>query len=153
MDFWVADESVTTVANEIIGSFRPELKDVCIVYYFKEKASKKGGKLVIASARKVAPKENVIHSFDGKPDIVFAVEIASDAWNTLKDIQKRAVIHHELAHCGFETDEIGNMTPTILPHDIEEFSEVVKEHGYYLKEIQEFVAEVFEKDKKDKEAK
>jgi len=153
MDFWVADEDITKLAEEIIGEYRKELKDVSIVYYCKEKASKKAGKLTLATAKKISPKDNVIHSFDGKPDVVFAIEIAADAWGQLNDIQKKAVLHHEICHCGFETDDNGNTTPIIMPHDIEEFSEVVKEHGYYMKDIQIFVAEILEKEEKDKDSK
>jgi hypothetical protein len=151
MDFWVADDVTTGLATEIINQYRPELKDVTIIYYFKEKAGKKVGKLILATAKKVSPKDNVIHSFEGKPDVVFAVEIAADTWNALSDIQKRAVLHHELCHCGFESDDLGNLEPVIMPHDIEEFSTVVEEHGYYMKDIQEFAATVLEKEEKDKE--
>lgn len=152
MEFWLAEEETVTMAEGIIKDHRPELIGVNIIYFFREKAGKKAGKVTLATAKKVAPKENVIHSFEGKPDVVFAIEIANDAWHALAEIQKKAVLHHELCHCGFETDDNGNTEAVILPHDIEEFSTVVKEHGYYLKDIQDFVAGVLEKEaEKEKE--
>lgn len=145
MDFWKVDQDVVDMANAIIKEFRPELSDANIVYYFKEKAGKKGGKAVLASAKKISPKDQVVHD----SNVLFAIEIAADAWQELAEIQKKAVLHHELCHCGFEEDKEGSLNPSILPHDVEEFSAVVDAHGYYLKDIQDFVAKILDKDEKD----
>lgn len=142
MDLWRADADVTDLAMDIIKTNRPELAVTEIVYIFREKAGKKAGKTIIATARKVATKENVVHSFEGKPDVVFVVEIGADAWQELSPEQKRAVMHHELCHCGFEESESGDMVPTIIPHDIEEFSAVVETHGFYMKDVVDFATKI-----------
>lgn len=142
MDIWRAEPEVTELAAEVIKQYRPELADTEIVYIMREKAGKKGGKTVIATARKVATKENVVHTYEGKPDVTFVVEIGADAWKELSPEQQRAVMHHELCHCGFEDTEDGGPEPAVIPHDIEEFSAVVEAHGFYMKDVVDFATKI-----------
>ena len=151
MDFWRADSDVVDMATAVIKQYRPELADTEIVYMFKEKAGKKGPKVVIATARKVSSKENVVHSFEGKADVTFVVEIGADAWQELSPDQRKAVLHHELCHCGFDDKEDGGPEPALIPHDIEEFSEVVEAHGFYMKDVIDFATKIINM-KNDKEA-
>jgi hypothetical protein len=141
MDIFKADNDVVEMANEVIKQYRPELLTADIVYIFKEKAKKRGGKIVIATASKVSDKQNIIHSHEGKPSYEFMIEIGADAWLSLSPDQKRAVLHHELRHCGYkEKDE--EMIPIIIPHDLEEFSDVVEAHGFYLRDVLDFANKI-----------
>jgi predicted metallopeptidase len=142
MDLWRAESDVTDLAEAVIKKYRPELADTEIVYIMREKAGKKGNKVVIATARKVATKENVVHSFEGKPDVTFVVEIGADAWKELSPQQREAVMHHELCHCGFDDKEDGGPEPAVIQHDIEEFSAVVDAHGFYMKDIADFATKI-----------
>lgn len=142
MDLWRAEDDVLELAQDIIKNHRQDLTTTEIVYIFREKAGKKAGKTIIATARKVAAKENVVHSFEGKPDVIFVIEIGADAWTELSPEQKRAVMHHELCHCGFEESESGDLVPSIIPHDIEEFSAVVETHGFYMKDVVDFATKI-----------
>jgi hypothetical protein len=143
MDFWIADD-VKPIAEKLITDHRPELEGVNIVYMFKEKAGKKGDKLVIATAKKVSPKDNVAHSFKGKPNIDFIIEIGNDAWKELDSKQKEAVVFHELCHCAMQSKNEGDPEPTILQHEVEEFSSVIELFGCYTHDIQKFVDKALE---------
>jgi len=151
MDFWKADDAVKETADELIEKYRPELQGANITYIFKEKAGKKGEKLTIATAKKVSPKDNVAHSFKGKPDIDFIIEIGNDAWQELNEDQRKAVLLHELCHCAFQSKgEDGEAEPTIVPHEVEEFSYVIEHFGCYTHDIQKFVDKAIEAKKSEK---
>ena len=144
MDFWRAEEDVKPIADKLITECKPELEGVVIVYLFKEKAGKKGNKLVIATARKVTSKENVVHSFKGKPSIDFVIEIGNDAWKELDTRQKEAVVLHELCHCAMHSKNENEPEPIIMQHEVEEFSVVVELYGCYTHDIQKFVDKALE---------
>lgn len=150
MEIWRGEDEVKALADSIIKEHRPELAGSVIVYIFKEKAGKSNDKVTIASTRKVSAKDNVVHAYGDKPDVDFVIEIGADAWNELSEIQKTAVMHHALMHCGLKDTEDGDVATQIIPHDVEEFAKVIEAHGYYMKDIQEFVATCFEKKEKEK---
>lgn len=148
MDFWRADDEVAPIAQKLIAEHKPELQGMNIAFIFREKCGKKGEKLVIGTAKKVSSKDNVAHSFDGKPELDFIIELGHDAWQELNDDQRQAVILHELCHCGINVKDDGSDT-TIQPHEVEEFSKVIEVFGCYTHDIQKFVDKALEsKDKK-----
>lgn len=143
MEYWRADDTVFDLGRQLIAKHRTQLAQSEIVYIFKEKAGTKGNKVVIATARKVSDKENVIHAWEGKPDIDFIIEIGANVWNELDNEQKEAVIYHELNHCDVQTDdETGEQKNVIRGHSIEEFSDVVEQFGFYMDDVQKFAQTV-----------
>lgn len=139
MNLWKAGEEVTDIARELILAHRPELADVNIMYLFREKATRRGTKFVLGTARKCSEREQLVHTPPDFPAVVFVIELAADAWANLSEGQKRAVIHHELNHCGFEKKEDGSLVPSNIPHDVEEFASVIETHGLYMRDIENFV--------------
>jgi hypothetical protein len=152
MEYWRADDSVVKLTERIIADKRPQLAQSEIVIMFREKAGTKGSKVVIATARKVSEKDNVIHSWDGKPDIDFVIEIGANIWNELDDEQKEAVLFHELNHCDVQIDdETGIEKNIIRGHSIEEFTDVVDHYGFYMDDVQKFAQAIMNSKNKEKE--
>jgi len=141
-DIWKADSDTVDLANRVIKQYRPELSGTEICYIFKEKASKRGGKIIVATARRVSDKDNIIHSHEGKPEYEFLITIGANAWTSLTPDQKVAVMHHELRHCGYKETKDGDLKPVIIPHDLEEFIDVVETHGFYFRDILDFATKI-----------
>ena len=71
----------------------------------------------------------------------FRIEINFTIWNTLTNDQKRAVMDHELCHCGrLEDEKTGTERYYIRKHDLEEFHDIVARYGpKWRPAVEEFV--------------
>lgn len=88
---------------------------------------KSKGKVILGKAQKTGG----LLKFYSEVDfvLIFQVEI----WTSLKLDQKRALVNHELCHCGR-----GESEWTIKGHDLEEFRQIIERHGFWHKEAQRF---------------
>jgi predicted metallopeptidase len=115
---------IERIAEKLIEMFKPELIGFTIRYVFNSENPKKDGEEKTALARKVVG----LHAFlAGEPEGFFVLEFGRPAFDSMDEAALIAVVHHELCHFGISDD--GNLW--IIPHDVEEFSEVVKVHGTY----------------------
>lgn len=77
--------------------------------------------------------ENAVAKFlAGTPEVngFFVVCIYETYWHRMKHETKRAVVDHELCHLGATWDKWGDTKLFLNPHDVEEFSDVIRRHGY-----------------------
>lgn len=128
--YWTAGDDVQDLANEVIREHHPHLQDADILFLFREKASKRNGKLQAGKASKMSSKEKAIagREYD------FKIELAFDLWTLQNDAWRRALIDHELCHCG------GNSLDgwELLAHDLEEFAAIVERHGLWNQDVERF---------------
>lgn len=103
------------------------------VMYVYDVASDRDERTWWGKARLISAKEREYHPHD------FVIELNFDAWRALEPKQQRALIDHELCHCGAAIDDAGETTYYIRKHDLEEFHEIVERHGLWRKEAEEFV--------------
>jgi hypothetical protein len=61
--------------------------------------------------------------------------ISYPAFQPLSDVQKLAVIDHELTHLFIEEDSSGAPKLHILAHDVEEFGSIIARHGLYREDL------------------
>ena len=115
---------IKRIAEKLIEIFLPELEAFEIRYVFGSENPKKDGREVTALARKVGGLNAYLADC---PEGFFVMEFGKPAFDALDEATLIAVVHHELCHFGISDD--GNLA--IIPHDIEEFSEIVKIHGSY----------------------
>lgn len=59
-------------------------------------------------------------------------------WNLLTDSQRRALVDHELCHCGVKDPGADEPEWTLRAHDIEEFKAVIERHGFWKSDVREF---------------
>lgn len=99
---WKANETVTDLAQELIGKHFPDLAliDKKIGFKFKEKAGKASGMPKFCSVSKAPPILDVF----GDGDYEFIVEIAYDIWINVTDQQREACLYHCLSHMAVEED-------------------------------------------------
>jgi hypothetical protein len=139
IDYWLADLELQKLVSDICNELRPDLDpQPKIVCGFRGITSFVGGKIQLAKIKKIGIKENVIHSYRGGDPLDFYIEIGNTEWGVLSELQQEAVIFHELLHIEQCVDG-KEIKFKLRKHDIEEFSEVVKEYGFYLDDVQEFI--------------
>lgn len=138
MDYKDAPE-VREIAQELIEEHHSRLANTRIAFAFTDKAGKKNGKTVLGKAS-IESGKSVWFAAGAPAQYVggkfFLIAIPHLEWTLLDEDQRRALVDHELCHLGRDP-ETGE--PMLLPHDIEEFGEVVQRHGLWLDDIRRFV--------------
>lgn len=108
------------------------------LFAFQSPAQKSGDRVVLGRAIKVSPMTRDLANMNAD----FIIIIAEDEWKDLADDKRMALIDHQLSHCAVHEDEKNPGKPVfkIAPHDLGEFSDVVRRHGIHCDEILPFVA-------------
>lgn len=139
---------VQMIAGKLVREF-PELLGhlggMRVDYHWRDKAQDKNGKTVLGTATLVSGK-NALRAHpavvgteewvEGAAHAYFEIEIAFDQWKYLSECQRKALVFHELLHCG--EDDQGN--PMLLPHDVEEFGAVAEHFGLWKGDVERFAA-------------
>ena len=118
---------VADAARELIREHHTALGEADIVYLFRDKAPKLKGKLTLGKAKKTSPIELTLTSYD------FVIWVAEDKWNGMDWKTRKALVDHELSHCGL--DENGKWTT--YEHDFTGFNAVMKRHGYWSGDLKQ----------------
>jgi hypothetical protein len=83
-------------------------------------------------------------------DLDFVILLNKEVWQSLgfTEEKKLALVDHELCHAARVEDEFGaqkedergRLVWRVRKHDIEEFQDVVKRHGCYKRDLEQFAA-------------
>ena len=119
-------EAAEKLAGKLIPEHHPDLAEANIRYICRNSASKKCGKAVPGNIYKMQGKFRYLVGCD------FVMEIALEVWNELQPNQRLALVDHLLTRCvGEEVEETGDWKWSIIPPEIQEFSEVAERHGQW----------------------
>lgn len=134
---------VRRVAQRMIDQHHPHLRAIRMEYVFRPKATRRRGRRVAATARKVSgvhallATEGAVES-DGLD--FFLVIVARDLWDLYTPTERDALVDHELNHFGVEIDdESGVAHLVLLGHDIEAFDVEIRRHGMWRTDLEDFV--------------
>lgn len=144
---------VAEVAQELIANYHQHLIDfdVKIRYVFVDKTPNSKGKEVWGTCRKVSGLNAYLEGESPDGDAFFVITISKDIWDILPSDKKRALVDHELCHAWAEVKQLKNESDdsdfetdnpvklSVKPHDLEEFSCIVRRHGLWREDIEEFV--------------
>ena len=134
-----AATEVEQIAERLIDdrfAFLSEL-DVRIEYRFTSKITKKNGKVILGTARKIT---GLSAHWGNATDPFFAIIITELTWHKLKPLQKEALVDHELRHLYAEQDEeSGEVVLSILGHDFEGFCEEIKRYGAWKSDVEQII--------------
>jgi predicted metallopeptidase len=161
--------AVEAIANELIEKYHRHLIDfsVNIKYVFVNKTPKSKGREIWGTCRKITGHNAFLakDNEDGEP--FFLITISRDVWDVLPEDKRIALVDHELCHAWAEVkqakeeadvpqdevdDQIEKDNPvklSVKPHDLEEFSCIVKRHGLWRESIEEFVEAALKSKGKD----
>lgn len=126
---------VEEVSKKLIklGAVHERLRGIRIDYYFRSDTPVSNGQYVVACSRLKKALDSVMCNHKGEP--FFVITVSKPSWDILGEEEQIAVVDHELCHCG--VGEFGKLY--IDPHDLQEFSGVVRRHGAYCEDIQKFL--------------
>lgn len=111
---------VEVIGKVLVEQFHPHLKNAKIAYVFKDKAQRYGdGRTVLGRAGRRSKLDQLL-SEKGED---FAIIISKDRWQKMNDSEKKALVDHELCHCGIAIDAQGQSKFALRGHPIEEFPE------------------------------
>lgn len=96
--------------------------DIRIGFMVSDKEKKKSGKLVLGDCRLVKEPWNAFCPFD------FLITIYLPNVMGMREDQMRILLLHELLHVGMDEKD-GEPVYKIIPHDIEEFREIINRYG------------------------
>lgn len=126
-----ADETTLQMAETIIAEHHPWLKNARIAVMLREgEAPRTDGKLTLGQTSLVNAKMKAL----AREKYDFFIWLAGDWWADARDEERRALLDHELCHCGGEA-----MAWKLRGHDVQEFAVIAQRHGLWYGELRNFV--------------
>lgn len=122
---------VEYIAVTIINENHGHLAEAKIKYLFREGPWSSKDRTTWGQAVKVSSRDKHLTGYD------FLIIINYKVWCAIDLQQKRALVDHELCHCGrhADDDKEGNPRWYIVGHDLEDFVSVVRRHGYWAESV------------------
>jgi len=118
------------IAKPLIATLHPELELASICYLFRESAERRG-RVRLGIAGRASRKIAYLTGFD------FVIDFNWTYWTKLTPVQRIALVDHELTHC---TQGPGEEGWALAPHDVEEFSSIVRRWGLWTPDLLTFNA-------------
>ncbi len=145
-----ASDDVYQMARDLIAEHHPELRDWKLVILFETNWDAKGflkypkpnkhGKVRLGHAKCFSEADRVA----GAP--AFLITILSNWWDKAEADERRALLHHEICHCGVEEveteDGCSESKPMLVPHDLEEFHLIARLEGAWDWSVRTFEAQL-----------
>lgn len=139
-------QDVEDIALDLIPKYHGHLTDfnVHLDFVFVSKAPKRNGKEVWGQCRRVSGFNAYMADHQGDEPF-FVIIISEPVWDVLPLDKRLALVDHELCHAWAEAnqkeddDEADPVKLSLRPHDLEEFSCIVRRHGLWREDIEEFV--------------
>ena len=135
---YIPNDEAAQIAADLITQYHPRLTGLKIAHLLRlmpvpkkqTKQPRQGKKITLAKASKVSPKTNALAENDFK----FVIEYGSLYWDKMDGSMKRALVDHELGHCGNDADGV-----YLINHDIEDFRFMIERHGTWKSDVESFV--------------
>jgi predicted metallopeptidase len=119
-----AEKSVINIAEELIDKIHCHLQGYNIGFLFRSEAAVSKGRVVYAQVQLVPAKLKPLLDYD------VIIWVSEEDWNRMPLAHRKALIDHELCHI-----RKGDNGLTLVGHDVEEFSDVIKRHGMWSADL------------------
>lgn len=138
---------VKAIADDLISTVHRHLRAVRMEYVFVEPTPKQRGKEIWGRVRKMTGLPAWLAADDNfrgsEVEPFFVVEISREIWSVITNDQRKALVDHELMHCGWDREKEQIVT---VPHDVEEFIGVIDRHGLWRHDVERLVEVAKEKE-------
>jgi hypothetical protein len=136
-------DDVREIAQKLIPLHHKPLEKARIEYVFSDKVPKAGKVEIWGTMRKVSGlaayfAADKFERAQGEYQDFFCMTITKPIWDELDDACKEALVDHELMHAT-TVEKDGEVKLKIVPHDLEEFTDIVKRHGFWRESIKMFM--------------
>jgi hypothetical protein len=149
---WRPAKEPREIGEKLIEQHYSDISDsgVRVEWWFRNEASRKGGKLVLGSCTKITGRvaymtqQGTLAEGYIEPKFLqyYVIEIAEDTWMELSAKQRVALVDHELSHILIEHDDEDGFTYKTVSHDIEEFAAVLQRHGLWKPDLEWFARNI-----------
>lgn len=126
---------VGAIAEYLVAKYHPHLADEDIRCIFRSRPKAEGGRTIMATIQLLSGKMRYL------AEARILIEVAEPIWEDLTEIQRTALIDHELLHV-IEDEEDAFPKLAIRGHSIEEFNEIGERYGAVFSDIQTFMEAV-----------
>lgn len=130
------------IAQTLIAKYHRHLREAAIIYAFTDQTRKKNGKLVLGTMKKLSATDKFLSKGYSEGDDNggdFLMLLDGNEWSGLTAEQQIALVDHELCHASVDYDpETEEPTYAIRAHDVEEFAEIIRRHGLWEPQLEEF---------------
>lgn len=152
---------VKAIAEDLIPKYHQHLVDfdVKLEYVFIDKTPKSKNREIWGKCRKVSGINAFLVNSQNErgagTDPFFVIEISEPIWDVLPPDKRVALVDHELCHaCAIveqdeDKDDADPVKLSLKPHDLEEFVCVVRRHGLWRDDIEDFVEAALKRKKDD----
>jgi hypothetical protein len=138
IEIFEADE-VADVGRDLIEAYHPHLAEAHIRFLFTSKRRTKCGRVVLGTAQKAS---GLTAFFSQQRDDMgalrpadFIILVSYGEWGALNEAGRRALVDHELLHCGMNENDDGSPEWTINGHDVEAFVDEIERHGLWRQDL------------------
>lgn len=154
MAFRLAKEA-QEVADGLIREHHARLHGVTVTAVFLDKIPMSKGRQMWARAKKIGglpaflvaveamqggPALQEAARYSDEPHDFFVIEVAEEVWQKLTDAARKALIDEQLCACEIEEDEeTGSVKLAVVGPDVSGWREVVRRHGLWREDLEEFV--------------
>lgn len=114
-------------ARKLIAEHHKHLAAAKIRYLFRE------GSWIVQGAERWGTAEKCSAKIKHMTGHDFIITINEDVWKLLEPSQRKAVVDHELSHCGS-----GDNGWCFWPHDLEDFVSVVRRNGLWQEGVKKY---------------
>lgn len=128
--FVVADQA-EAIAKVIRGPIHHRVRNAKIAFVFR-KSIRSRDREVWGKAGRADPKVKFFANYD------FVLEFNWEAWLGLSQMQRIALVDHELEHLEREEEDGGASKYVLRSHDVEEFGSIVHRWGLWKKDLLPF---------------
>jgi hypothetical protein len=130
-------ESVEQVANSLIPNYHPDLATVKIAYLVCDTESKRNGKPVLGTTRKLSAEMKVLSS----GDYDFVITVPLPIWNDMPNERRAAMLDSLLERISAEENqETGDVSLKVRQPDVQEFTSILQRHGAWNESLVDFVS-------------
>lgn len=123
------------IAQDLIPEVHQHLRNAKILYLFTTQKRKKCDRVRLGSAAKLSAMMRFLssgmESVEDGHDFIILFDV--NEWKELTEAQRRALVDHELCHCGVSATGF-----RVRGHDIEEFRAVIERHGFWKEDVKYF---------------
>jgi hypothetical protein len=138
------DQEPYKILKKVVEKWHPHLEEARIALAWKVGGWKpdRDGIMKLGQAKKASDLDREMKPYD------FVILLSQTGWDELSKEQRLALVDHEASHCEVSRDERtgevrlddrGRKVYRMRHHDIAEFRAVVKRHGLYTRDLEEFV--------------
>lgn len=106
----------------LLENLKDYYDDVKIGFQWADKRKTECEKIIFGDCEKVKPKLKQFIDYD------FVITFYDDA-NYITKEKQEILMYHELRHVGIKEQNNGDLLFYIVPHDVEDFSDIINDYG------------------------